>query len=165
MRRGECLTVVLGSIPIGIPGCSRSKSGGSAVAVRVNLAETAKSADTRTIPATNRPVFDRGTEPAVPSNPPPVPASRLRRPPLRTQQAPRSLRCDVGIFLCPFDGVVQNGCASCTFPPPDPNAAAGAGVIVEVVNDLIQVTNEKGAVQCGGPVRLDPPPEDQRQPD
>src|SRR6266446_6430967 len=44
--------------------------------------------------------------------------------------------------------------SSCANPPPDPNAAVGAGKIVEVVNDLIQVTNRLGAVQCGGPVTL-----------
>jgi hypothetical protein len=56
-------------------------------------------------------------------------------------------------FPCPFDGVVQDACAGCTHPP-DPNAAAGAGRIVQVVNNLIQVTTRFGAVQCGGPVTL-----------
>ena len=56
-------------------------------------------------------------------------------------------------FPCPFDGVVQDACTGCTHPP-DPNAAAGAGRIVQVVNNLIQVTTRFGAVQCGGPVTL-----------
>ena len=62
--------------------------------------------------------------------------------------------CGLAGVPCPFDGVVQDTCSSCTGPPPDPNAAAGEGKIVQVVNDLIQVTNRFGAVQCGGPVTL-----------
>ena len=49
--------------------------------------------------------------------------------------------------------------------PPDPNAAVGAGNIVEVVNDQIQVTNRLGAVLCDGSMTLQQPSEDQRQPD
>jgi hypothetical protein len=62
--------------------------------------------------------------------------------------------CGVVAVPCPFDGVVQDACSSCTNPPPDPNAAAGAGRIVQMVNNLIQVTDRIGAVQCGGPVTL-----------
>src|SRR5215469_14521269 len=74
--------------------------------------------------------------------------------PFPTPQTSRIRPCLIAAFPCSFDGVVQDNCDSCTNPPPDPNAAAGAGKIVEVVNDLIQVTNRFGAVQCGGPVTL-----------
>ena len=153
MRQRDCLTVVLMSILIGISGCHPAKSAGSGDAVRVNFAEAAKSPDARTIPATNQPVFDRGTEPALPSKPTSG-ARKQAAAPAAAPQASRIRPCDIAIFLCPFDGVVQDNCDSCLSSPPDPNAAAGAGVIVEVVNDLIQVTNRKGAVQCGGPVTL-----------
>ncbi len=152
MGQRDCLTVVLMSILIGISGCHGSKNAGSGDAVRVNFAEAAKSPDARTVPATNRPVFDRGTEPALPSKP----TSGTRKQaaaPAAGPQASLIRPCNVAIFPCSFDGVVQDNCASCGLPP-DPNAAVGAGVIVEVVNDLIQVTNRKGAVQCGGPVTL-----------
>ena len=71
-----------------------------------------------------------------------------------TPQTSRILPCVVATVPCPFDGVVQGTCASCTNPPPDPNAAVGAGKIVEVVNNLIQITDRLGAVQCGGAVTL-----------
>ena len=56
----------------------------------------------------------------------------------------------IAIFPCPFDGVAQGTFGS----PPDPNAAVGAGDIVEVVNDQIRVTNRLGAVLCGGSITL-----------
>jgi hypothetical protein len=73
---------------------------------------------------------------------------------LSAPQALRIFPCISIAFVCPFDGVAQDNCPSCTNPPPDPNAAVGAGKIVQVVNQLIQVTNRVGAVQCGGPVTL-----------
>jgi hypothetical protein len=153
MRRRDCLTVVLMSILM--VGCHGSKSAGSADALRVNFTEAAKSADARIRPTNpGRVQVDRGTEPEVPS----VPTSGTRKQAstasVATPQPSRIRPCDIAIFPCSFDGVVQDNCASCTNPPPDPNAAVGAGVIVEVVNDLIQVTNRRGAVQCGGPVTL-----------
>lgn len=155
MHRRECLTVVLISILIGIGGCRGSKSTGSATALRVSFTEVAKSPDARTI-STNlgKVVFDRGVAPELPSRPSSGTRKQASTAGPANQKALHILPCNTGLFPCPFDGVVQDNCASCTNPPPDPNAAVGAGEIVEVVNDLIQVTNRLGAVQCGGPVTL-----------
>ena len=73
-----------------------------------------------------------------------------KQAPAATPQALRIRPCDIAIFPCPFDGVAQGTFGS----PPDPNAAVGAGDIVEVVNDQIQVTNRLGAVLCGGSITL-----------
>ena len=55
---------------------------------------------------------------------------------------------------CPFDGIVEN-CTGCeTGFPPDPNAAIGAGEIVQVVNSRMQVTNKVGTILCNGGVNL-----------
>jgi hypothetical protein len=155
MHRRECLTAVLISILIGIGGCRGSKSTGSATALRVSFTEAAKSADARTTPSNLGKVeFDRGAQPELPSKPTTGTRKQASTAGPTTQEALRIRPCNTGLFPCPFDGVVQDNCASCTNPPPDPNAAVGAGKIVEVVNDLIQVTNRLGAVQCGAPVTL-----------
>jgi len=153
MRERERLTVVLISILVG--GCHAARSAGSGSALRANFAEAAKSADARARPTnTGRVEFDRGRLPTLPS----VPTSGTRKQAptagFATPQTSRIRPCDVAAFPCSFDGVVESNCDSCTTSTPDPNAAAGAGRIVEVVNDLIRVTNRIGAEQCGGPVTL-----------
>lgn len=129
-----------------------TRSGGSADGVRVNFAEVAKSPDARTVPVATQPVFDIGPAPALPPRPPT--ARRKDAAPAAAAEALPIRPCIIAVFPCAFDGVVQENCASCVLPPPDPNAAVGAGKIVEVVNDLIQVTNLQGAVQCNGAVTL-----------
>ena len=131
--------------------------GGSGGAARtIHFAEVARSPDARTAGPIKPRTFEEYREPR-PQAPPPSPA-RFRKafsasPPATA--LPLGLdHCGLVEFPCAFDGVVQDACPSCTNPPPDPNAAAGAGRIVQVVNDLIQVTNRFGAVQCGGPVTL-----------
>jgi len=145
-----------GSTPQAVGPSAASGGVGSGEALRVSFTEAAASADARTRAPTNpnRVEFDRGRLPELPS----VPTSGTRKQAstrgFATPQPSRIRLCDIAGFPCPFDGVAQDNCASCTNPPPDPNAAVGAGKIVEVVNDLIQVTNRLGAVQCGGPVTL-----------
>lgn len=147
MRHRECLIVVL--ISVLMVGCHGAKNAGTGDALRVNFAEAAKSPDARTLPA-NHEVLDPGTEPAVPSRPTTGIRKQAATAPVGTPQALRVRPCDVAIFLCPFDGVAQGTFSS----PPDPNAAVGAGDIVEVVNDQIQVTNRRGAVLCNGSITL-----------
>ena len=144
MRQRECLIVVL--ISVLMVGCDGAKNAGTGGALRENFAEAAKSPDARTLPA-NHEVFDPGTEPEVPSRPT---TGTREQAPVATPQALRIRPCDIAIFPCPFDGVAQGTFGS----PPDPNAAVGAGDIVEVVNDQIQVTNRLGAVLCGGSITL-----------
>jgi hypothetical protein len=128
-------------------------SGGGADGVRVNFAEVAKSPDARTAPVATQPVFDIGPGPALPAH---GTADRRKEAARAAAEALPIRPCNVSaaVFGCPFDGVAQDNCKSCVLPPPDPNAAAGAGKIVEVVNQLIQVTNRVGTVDCGGPVTL-----------
>jgi hypothetical protein len=147
MRQRECLIVVL--ISVLMVGCHGAKNAGTGGALRVNFAEAAKSPDARTLPA-NHEVFDPGTEPAVPSRPTTGTRKQAATAPVVTPQGLRIRPCDIAIFPCPFDGVAQGTFGS----PPDPNAAVGAGDIVEVVNDQIQVTNRRGAVLCGGSITL-----------
>jgi len=141
MRQREYLIVVL--ISVLMVGCDGAKNAGTGDAVRENFTEAAKSPDAITLPA-NHEVFDPGTEPAVPSRPT---TGTRKQAPVATSQALRIRPCDIAIFPCPFDGVAQGTFGS----PPDPNAAVGAG---EVVNDQIQVTNRLGAVLCGGSITL-----------
>lgn len=127
---------------------------GSGAALRVNFTEAAKSADARTRAPSNPDVGDRGEFLELPSVPTTGSRKQASTPGFVTPQTSRILPCVVATVPCPFDGVVQGSCASCTNPPPDPNAAVGAGKIVEVVNNLIQITDRLGAVQCGGAVTL-----------
>jgi hypothetical protein len=147
MPQRECLIVVL--ISVLMVGCHGAKNAGTGGAVRVNFAEAAKSPNARTLPA-NHEVLDPGTEPAVPSRPTTGTRKQAATAPVATPQAIRIRPCDIAIFPCPFDGVAQDTFGS----PPDPNAAVGAGDIVEVVNDQIQVTNRTGTVLCGGSITL-----------
>lgn len=147
MRQRERLIVVL--ISVLVVGCHGAKNAGTGGALRVNFAEAAKSPDARTLPA-NHEVLDPGTEPAVPSRPTTGTRKQAATAAVATPQGLRIRPCDIGIFLCPLDGVAQGTFSS----PPDPNAAVGAGDIVEVVNDQIQVTNRRGAVLCGGSITL-----------
>src|SRR5215813_13180562 len=144
MRQCGCLIVV--QIAVLIVGCRGTKNAGTGDASRVNLAEAAKSPDAKTLPA-NHEVLDPGTESDVPSRPTTGTRKQATSAPVA---APRILPCDVAIFPCPFDGVAQGNFGS----PPDPNSAVGAGDIVEVVNDQIQVTDRRGAVLCGGSITL-----------
>ena len=131
--------------------------GGSDGAARtIHFAEVARSPDARTTGPIKPRTFEEHREPNPQATPPPPARSRqaFSASPPATALPLRFDNCGVVATPCPFDGVVQDDCSSCTFPPPDPNAAAGAGRIVQVVNDLIQVTDRIGAVQCGGPVTL-----------
>ena len=153
MRQRECLTVVLMSILLG--GCHAARRAGSGAALRVSFTEAAKSADAKTRPThPGRAEFDRGRLLTLPSMPSSGTRKQASTAGLATPQASSIRPCDIAALPCPFDGVVQDNCDSCTSPPPDPNAAVGAGRIVEVVNDLIRVTSRMGAEQCGGPVTL-----------
>jgi hypothetical protein len=137
-----CLIVVL--IPVLMVGCGGgTKDGGTGGALRVNFAEAAKSPGARTFRATHE-VADPGDESTAPARP--TTGTRKQAAP---RNALRIRRCGIAIFPCPFDGVAQ-GLGS----PPDPNAAVGAGDIVEVVNDQIQATNRLGAVLCHGSISL-----------
>jgi len=131
--------------------------GGSEGAARtIHFAEAARSPDARTTGPIKPRTFEEYREPRRQA-PPPSPArsrTAFSATPPATALPLRFDHCGVVAVPCPFDGVVQDTCSSCTNPPPDPNAAAGAGRIVQVVNDLIQVTDRIGAVQCGGPVTL-----------
>ena len=147
MRQCECLTVVL--ISVLMSGCHERKNAGTGRVLRVNFAEAAKSPDARTLPA-NHEVFDPGTEPTVTSRPTTGTRKQAATVPVATPQALVIHPCDIAILPCPFDGVAQGSFGS----PPDPNAAVGAGDIVEVVNDQIQVTNRRGAVLCNGSITL-----------
>src|SRR5260370_19846529 len=140
MRQREWMMVALVSVLL--CGCRATKSAGSGSPLRVNFTEAAKSADARTRPA-NQVVFDIGRLPELPSNPT---TGTRKQVPAAAPATARTLPirpCLIAVFPCAFEGVAQDSCASCG-PPPDPNAAAGAGRIVEVVNDLIQVTNRMG---------------------
>jgi hypothetical protein len=131
-----------------------SGGAGSGAALRVNFAEAAKSADARTKAPNNLDVGDRGDLLELPSVPTSGSRKQASAPGFATPQTSRIRTCDIAAIPCPFDGIAQDSCASCTNPPPDPNAAVGAGRIVEVVNNLIQVTDRLGAEQCGGAVTL-----------
>jgi hypothetical protein len=147
MRQCECLIVVL--ISALMIGCHERKNAGTGSALHINFAEAAKSPDARTLPP-NHEVFDPGTESTVPSRPTTGTRKQAAAAPVATSQAVGIRPCDIAILPCPFDGVAQGNFSS----PPDPNAAVGAGDIVEVVNDQIQVTNRRGAVLCNGSITL-----------
>jgi hypothetical protein len=139
------------------PGLFAAGRGGSGGAARtIHFAEVARSPDARTTGPIKPRTFEeyREPRPQAPPASPATPRKAFSASPPATALPLRFDQCVVAQSPCPFDGVVQDACASCTNPPPDPNAAAGAGRIVQVVNDLIQVTDRIGAVQCGGPVTL-----------
>jgi hypothetical protein len=139
---------MVGVVLVLVWGCRAAKSGesgGSGSGVRVNFAEAAKLPEVKVAPP-KQGVFEPIPEQELPSRP--TTGRRKEALPAAAEALP--IRpCDIAIFPCAFDGVTQEGCDSCKGAPPDPNAAAGAGKIVEVVNDLIQVTNRQGAVECG----------------
>jgi len=132
--------------------------GGSEAAARtINFAELARSPDARTNGPIKPRTFGEFHEPRPEAPPPPHPGPRKAfspSPPATVLPLRFPDLCQLTGGPCPFDGVVQDNCPSCLGSPPDPNAAVGAGKIVQVVNDLIQVTDRFGAVQCGGPVTL-----------
>jgi hypothetical protein len=153
--------VVLGIVLLA--GCRAEKggggetgaSGGGGTGARRNLAELAKGPQVKVAPANG--VFEPVTEPELPVRP--TTGSRKEVAGRVAKEALPIRPCEIAIFPCAFDGVTQANCktdttTSCGGQPPDPNAAVGAGRIVEVVNDLIRVTNRQGAVQCGGAVTL-----------
>jgi len=132
--------------------------GGSGGAARtIHFAEVARSPEAGTTGPIKPRTFEEYREPR-PQAPPSSPTRSRKAFSASPPATVLPLRFDncgvVAEFPCAFDGVVQDACPSCTQPPPDPNAAAGAGRIVQMVNNLIQVTNRFGAVQCGGPVTL-----------
>jgi len=132
-------------------GGNESAIGGSGTGVRRNLGELAKGPQVRVAPVNG--VFEPVTEPELPSRP--TTGSRKEVAGRVAKEALPIRPCEIAIFPCAFDGVTQANCTtSCSGQPPDPNAAVGAGKIVEVVNDLMRVTNRQGAVQCNGPVTL-----------
>lgn len=136
-------------------GSGRSR-GGSGESTRVNFTELATSADGGAeAPILGRsPEAEPGLGPDLPSRAPSGTrkgaAQRLSLAP----QAPSLPPCRAATSPCPFDGIAQASCPSCTVPPPDPNAAVGAGKIVEVVNELMQVNDRHGALQCKAAVTL-----------
>jgi hypothetical protein len=125
---------------------SGTKNGGTGDALEVNFAQAAKSPGARRTAAGHE-VFDPGTELAAPARPT---IGTRKQAPFATHQPLRIRQCHIAVFPCPFDGVAQGIFGA----PPDPNSAVGAGDIVEVVNDQIQVTNRLGAVLCGGSISL-----------
>ena len=148
-----CLIVLLISVLTVGCGGGTKKNAGSGDAIRVNVAEAAKSPNARTFRATHE-VADPGDESAAPLPARPTIGTR-KQAPVATPQPLRIRPCDIAVFPCPFDGVAQGPVGSATFgSPPDPNAAVGAGDIVEVVNDQFRVTNRLGAVLCNGPITL-----------
>lgn len=178
MRQGKQLTLVLLCILVtgchGAPDSSQnqaatakdsppgaapsgaSRGGGSGAAVRVNFAETVKSAQARTKASTHRQPFEydrREYLRELPSVPTSGTRKQAAKPGFATPQISRIFPCVEAAIPCPFDGIAQDNCTDCGSPP-DPNAAVGAGKIVEVVNDLMKVTNRLGAVQCGGAMTL-----------
>jgi hypothetical protein len=117
---------------------AEARGGGSGAALRTNFTEAAKSADARRRPTKPGLIeFDRGRPPELPSRPSSGKRKRASTSGFAPPQTLRIRLCDIAAIPCAFDGVAQSDCASCTNPPPDPNAAVGAGKIVEVVNDLI----------------------------
>jgi hypothetical protein len=132
----------------------RGGSGGAAQTI--DFAAVARSPEARTTGPVKPRTFDEHDEPRPQARWPALARSRnvFSASPSGTALPLGIDHCGVAGSPCAFDGVVEDACPSCTLPPPDPNAAVGAGRIVQVVNDLIQVTNRFGAVQCGGPVTL-----------
>ena len=155
--RVRVMWMTVGLVWVLLCGCQAGKSGGvggGGTAARVNFAEAAKSPEARTKPAAQQPVFDNGWVRDLPSIPTTGRRKEAPAAPAATAEAVPIRPCSIAAFPCAFDGVAEdNSCASCGVPP-DPNAAVGAGKIVEVVNDLIQVTNRMGAGECGGSVTL-----------
>jgi hypothetical protein len=153
MPRDSATGQFAGPSSVGSFAAGRGGSGGTARTI--HFAEVARSPDARTTGPIKPRTFEEYREPR-PQPPPPDP-NRSRKAfsasPPATVLPLRFEKC-VAKFPCAFDGVVQDACATCITNPPDPNAAAGAGRIVQVVNNVIQVTNRLGAVQCGGPVTL-----------
>jgi hypothetical protein len=137
------IVVLLSVLTVGCGGGTK-KNAGSGDALRVNVAEAAKSQNARTFRVTHE-VADPGDESTAPAR-----ATIGTRKQAATRKALRIRRCGIAIFPCPFDGVAQGTFGS----PPDPNAAVGAGDIVEVVNDQFRVTNRLGAVLCNGSITL-----------
>ncbi len=146
--RGWVMWGMVGVVLVLVWGCRATKSresGGSGSGVRMNFAEAAKLPQVKVAPP-KQGVFEPVPEQELPSRP--TTGRRKEAPPAVAEALP--IRpCDIAIFPCAFDGVTEDGCDSCKGEPPDPNAAVGAGKIVEVVNDLIRVTNRQGAVECG----------------
>jgi hypothetical protein len=147
----QCEWMMVGLVSVLLCGCQAAKSGGSAL--RVNFTEAANSPSATTKPAAQQPVLDNGWVPDQPSRPTTGRRKEAPSAPAATAEVLPIPPCEIALSACAFDGTSQDSCASCG-EPPDPNAAVGAGKIVEVVNDLIRVTNRVGAVQCGGPVTL-----------
>jgi hypothetical protein len=143
--------------PSGAARSGASSGGGSGEAVRVNFTEAVKSARAGSKAPTRPEGFEFDRREYL-RELPSVPTTGTRRQAANsgssTPRTSRILPCVVAALPCPFDAVAQDNCTTCGGSPPDPNAAVGAGKIVEVVNDLMKVTNRLGAVQCGGAMTL-----------
>jgi hypothetical protein len=138
------------------PSSTAVSSGGGGDAIRVNFTAAVKSAQAEPQAPTVREASDPDPREYL-KDLPAIPTSGTRQVANPTFASPQSSgisQCFNIIvnptIACPFDGITQDNCTSCVNPPPDPNAAVGAGKIVEVVNDLFQVTDRTGAVQCNG---------------
>jgi hypothetical protein len=142
-------------------GAAVSSGGGSGDAVRVNFTAAVKAAQAKP----KAPPYLEGVEldrreylkdlPSIPTSGTRKQAAKRTFPTQGTARIPQCFNTTVSTTIsCPFDGISQDNCTSCGSSPPDPNAAVGAGKIVEVVNDLMQVTDRSGAVQCGGSMTL-----------
>jgi hypothetical protein len=135
-----------GSKSLAVGPSAASSGGGTAVRVSFTAAATSAEAKTRA-PTPEGFEFERGRNLELPSVPTVGSRKQAAQPGFASPQASRILTCIVATSLCPFDGIARDTCLSCGFPP-DPNAAVGAGKIVEVVNELIQVTDRWGVLQC-----------------
>lgn len=134
-------------------GGSAASLGGSGDAIRVNFNQAVSAAAGTKVPTHREGLeFERGRELGVPSKPTTGTRKQLAKPASAAPQLPGISFCTLATSLCvPFDGIDQ---AAAPGFPPDPNAAVGAGNIVEVVNGLMQITDRRGAVQCKAAVTL-----------
>src|SRR5450432_620001 len=105
-----------GSTPQAVGPSAASRGVGSGAAFRVSFTEAATSADAQTRAPTNpdRVELDQGRFRELPSIPTSGTRKQASTPGFATPQTSRIRPCDVAVFLCPFDGVAQDNCASCT---------------------------------------------------
>jgi hypothetical protein len=163
---GVGLLTTIGLVDVAGPAAAspttRANGVGAATASAVNFSVAARSPGATTPqPVDARTAeFNRRARPELPARP--TSGSRPAPPaatgPAGATSGPGVVAPNVAPNVAPvissnFDGISQSvGCGSCQ--PPDPNAATSGSEIVELVNTFIQVTNNAGAVQCGGGVTL-----------
>jgi hypothetical protein len=143
-------TVAVAAGPVAAAPAHRGGGTGSASASVVNFREAAA------LPGGATPFAAPATAPAVedPSSLPRKPTVG-HRPGLSAgaQAFPAPAPAVAPAVVANFDGTNQTVCGGCQ--PPDPNAATSGTEIVELVNAFIQVTDNNGAILCGGGVTLD----------